>query len=91
VDRNYAAHAREQMKMREQGRPWEIGKAFDLSAPVGVVGPLAAMGELKDGEIVLEVDGEVRQKSNIRNLIWSVSEVIANLLTLFALQPGGSR
>lgn len=77
-----------QMKMREQGRPWEIGKAFDFSAPVGVVRPRAAMGELKDGEIVLEVDGEVRQKSNIRNLIWSVSEVIANLSTLFALQPG---
>lgn len=77
-----------QMKMREQGRPWEIGKAFDFSAPVGVVRPRAAMGELKDGEIVLEVDGEVRQKSNLRNLIWSVSEVIANLSTLFALQPG---
>jgi len=77
-----------QMKMREQGRPWEIGKAFDFSAPVGVVHPRSAMGEMTDGEIVLEVDGEVRQKSNIRNLIWSVSEVIANLSTLFALQPG---
>jgi len=48
----------------------------------------AAMGEMTDGEIVLDVDGEVRQKSNIRNLIWSVSEIIANLSTLFALQPG---
>jgi fumarylpyruvate hydrolase len=77
-----------QMKMREQGRPWEIGKAFDFSAPVGVVRSRAAMGEMTDGEIVLDVDGEVRQKSNIRNLIWSVSEIIANLSTLFALQPG---
>ena len=43
---------------------------------------------MTDGAITLEVDGEVRQKSDIRNLIWSVSEVIANLSTLFALQPG---
>ncbi|MGO4396099.1 fumarylacetoacetate hydrolase family protein [Variovorax sp. M-6] len=77
-----------QMKMREQGRPWEIGKAFDFSAPVGVLRPRAAMGEMTAGAITLEVDGEVRQKSDIRNLIWSVSEVIANLSTLFALQPG---
>ncbi len=77
-----------QMKMREQGRPWEIGKAFDLSAPVGVVRPLADAGEITQGAITLEVDGEVRQKSDLRNLIWSVNEIIANLSTLFALQPG---
>ena len=77
-----------QMKMREQGRPWEIGKAFDFSAPVGVLRPRAAMGEMTAGAITLEVDGDVRQKSDIRHLIWSVSEVIANLSTLFALQPG---
>jgi fumarylpyruvate hydrolase len=77
-----------QMKMREQGRPWEIGKSFDLSAPVGVVRPLADAGEITQGAITLEVDGEIRQKSDLRNLIWSVNEVIANLSTLFALQPG---
>ena len=77
-----------QMKMREQGRPWEIGKAFDFSAPVGVLRPRAAIGEMTAGAITLEVDGEMRQKSDIRNLIWSVGEVIANLSTLFALQPG---
>jgi fumarylpyruvate hydrolase len=77
-----------QMKMREQGRPWEIGKSFDLSAPVGVVRPLADAGEITQGAITLEVDGDIRQKSDLRNLIWSVNEVIANLSTLFALQPG---
>jgi fumarylpyruvate hydrolase len=77
-----------QMKMREQGRPWEIGKSFDLSAPVGVVRPLADAGEITAGAITLEVDGEIRQKSDLSNLIWSVNEVIANLSTLFALQPG---
>jgi len=77
-----------QMKMREHGRPWEIGKAFDFSAPVGVVRTRADAGEITSGAITLEVDGEVRQKSDLRNLIWSVSEVLANLSTLFALQPG---
>ena len=77
-----------QMRMREQGRPWEIGKAFDFSAPVGPVRRRADAGEIDSGAITLEVNGETRQKSDIRNLIWSVNEVIANLSTLFALQPG---
>ncbi len=77
-----------QMKMREQGRPWEIGKAFDHSAPIGTVRPIASAGEYTAGAISLDVDGAVRQKSDIRHLIWSVNEVIANLSTLFALQPG---
>ena len=77
-----------QMKMREQGRPWEIGKAFDLSAPIGPVRPIAKAGEYNAGAITLEVDGQLRQKSDITNLIWSVSEIIANLSTLFKLQPG---
>ncbi len=77
-----------QMKMREQGRPWEIGKAFDFSAPIAPMRALADVGEINEGAIVLEVDGEVRQKSDITHLIWSVNEVIANLSTLFTLQPG---
>ncbi|MDN0074330.1 fumarylacetoacetate hydrolase family protein [Crenobacter sp. SG2303] len=77
-----------QMKMREMGRPWEIGKAFDYSAPVSVLHPLAQTGEINSGAIVLTVDGETRQQSDLTHLIWSVSEIIANLSTLFELQPG---
>lgn len=77
-----------QMKMREQGRPWEIGKAFDFSAPVGPIHRLEATGELNQAGISLEVDGQVRQQSDVSHLIWSVSETIANLSTLFTLQPG---
>lgn len=77
-----------QMRMREQGRPWEIGKAFDYSAPVGPVHPITATGAIEQGAISLEVDGKVRQTSDITHLIWSVSETIANLSTLFELQPG---
>ncbi|SMF33102.1 fumarylacetoacetate hydrolase family protein [Pseudogulbenkiania subflava] len=77
-----------QMKMREMGRPWEVGKAFDYSAPIGVLSARDRVGEITRGEIVLTVDGETRQKSDLTHLIWSVSETIANLSTLFELQPG---
>lgn len=77
-----------QMQMREQGRPWEIGKAFDFSAPVGPLRRIEDAGPITQGTIALEVDAKVRQQSDLTHLIWSVDEVIANLSTLFALQPG---
>lgn len=77
-----------QMKMREAGRPWEIGKAFDYSAPIGEITPIAKTGDLNSGEIHLTVNGKTTQKSNITHLIWSVSETIANLSTLFELKEG---
>jgi fumarylpyruvate hydrolase len=77
-----------QMRMREAGRPWEIGKAFDFSAPVGPVHPVTKTGIINSGAISLAVDGTVKQTSDLTHLIWSVPETIANLSTLFELQPG---
>ncbi|MBK1780529.1 fumarylacetoacetate hydrolase family protein [Advenella sp. WQ 585] len=77
-----------QMKMREAGRPWEIGKAFDYSAPIGEITPIAKTGELNNGDIHLTVNGKTTQKSNVTHLIWSVAETIANLSTLFELKEG---
>jgi fumarylpyruvate hydrolase len=77
-----------QIKMREQGRPWEIGKAFDFSGPIGVIQPAAKSGHIANGAISLTVDGTVKQTSDLTHLIWSVPETIANLSTLFELQPG---
>jgi len=77
-----------QMKMREQGRPGEIGKAFDYSAPIGAIRRIENTGVLKEAAISLAVDGETRQTSNVSHLIWSVEETIANLSTLFTLEPG---
>lgn len=77
-----------QMRMREAGRPWEIGKAFDYSAPVGPVHPVARTGIIERGAITLAVDGTIKQNSDLTHLIWSVPETIANLSTLFELQPG---
>jgi fumarylpyruvate hydrolase len=77
-----------QIGMREMGRPWEIGKAFDYAAPIGEVRRAVPGQLITQGGISLAVDGQVKQNSNLTHLIWSVNEVIANLSTLFTLQPG---
>lgn len=77
-----------QMKMREMGRPWEIGKAFDYSAPIGAIHPIAATGELNVADIHLTVDSETRQRSDINHLIWNVAETISKLSELFELKAG---
>jgi len=77
-----------QGEMKKQGRPWCIGKAFEQSAPVGPVHPIARTGRLVKGAITLHVNGELRQKGDLSELIWSVDEIIAHLSTAWLLQPG---
>jgi fumarylpyruvate hydrolase len=77
-----------QAQMKKMGRPWEVGKAFDQSAPIGPIHPASKVGHPKQGALWVQVDGADRQRSDIELLIWSVPEVVANLSTLFELQPG---
>ncbi|MBV2205674.1 MAG: fumarylacetoacetate hydrolase family protein [Pseudomonas sp.] len=77
-----------QMEMRQMGRPWEIGKAFDRSAPIGPLYPGLSLAQVEGSDIWLEVDGEIRQRSEIRKLIWSVPEIVSYLSRFFELQPG---
>lgn len=77
-----------QMKMREMGRPWEIGKAFDNSAPIGPIHRATDVGHISDGAIRLAVNGETRQSSDVSHLIWSVAETVACLSQFFRLEPG---
>lgn len=77
-----------QMKMREMGRPWEIGKAFDASAPLAPLHPVSKTGYLTQAGIWLQVDGADKQRSDINKLIWSVAETISYLSRFFELQPG---
>ena len=77
-----------QLALRDKGRPWELGKAFDQSAPIGPLLPAARIGHPAAGAIWVQVDGADRQRSDITHLIWSVPEVIAHLSTWFELQPG---
>jgi fumarylpyruvate hydrolase len=70
------------------GRPWEVGKAFDASAPCGTVAPAGRIGHPDTGAITLDVDGARRQAGDLAQMIWRVPEVIAHLSGLFALHPG---
>ena len=77
-----------QLRARDKGRPWELGKAFDESAPITPIVPVASIGHPANGAVWVQVDGAERQRSDIAKLIWSVPEVIANLSMFFALRPG---
>ena len=77
-----------QMKAREMGRPWDWGKAFDLSAPLASIRRAGLAGDVARSRIWLSVDGAVKQDANIADLIWDVPEVIAIISSSMALQPG---
>lgn len=77
-----------QMAMREQGRPWDIGKAFDASAPIGPITPAAHVANIEQAAISLHVNDAPRQASTVAHLIWNVAETIAHLSNAWALQPG---
>jgi fumarylpyruvate hydrolase len=72
---------------KKKGLPWDTGKAFDASAPIGTIRP-ASRGHIERGRIWLNVNGETRQQSDISEMIWSVSDIIAELSTLFELRAG---
>jgi fumarylpyruvate hydrolase len=77
-----------QFAARDQGRPWDVSKGFDHSAPVSAIRPAAEMGHLEQGAIWLEVNGEARQRANLSEMIWSVPEIVAELSTYYELRPG---
>ncbi len=77
-----------QGEAKKQGRPWEVGKAFDFSGPIGPVHPRSLVGTLERGAISLHVNGEKKQSSDLAQMIWNVPESIAYLSGLFELQAG---
>ena len=77
-----------QGEMKKQGRPWEIGKAFEQSAPIGPIVPAAKAGDVEKAEISLQVNGTDRQRSNVSKLIWNLGETIEHLSAAWELQPG---
>jgi fumarylpyruvate hydrolase len=77
-----------QGEMKKQGRPWDIGKSYDHSAPVGPITPVAQAGNIAQADIHLQVNGHDRQRSNVSRLIWNISETIEHLSAAWALQPG---
>jgi fumarylpyruvate hydrolase len=76
-----------QAASKKSGLPWDTSKGFDCSAPLTAIRPVS-QGQVSKGRIWLAVNGQLRQESDIAEMIWSVPEVIAELSTLFALEPG---
>jgi fumarylpyruvate hydrolase len=77
-----------QIASRDLKRPWEIGKAFDASAPCGALKPAAEIGHPTKGRIMLKCNGQVRQDGDLAQLIWNVPEVIAKLSEVVELAAG---
>ncbi|WP_280151591.1 fumarylacetoacetate hydrolase family protein [Piscinibacter sp. XHJ-5] len=77
-----------QLEARDKGRPWEFGKSFAHSAPIGPLRRACDIGHPANGAITLTVNGQARQSSDISKLIWSVSECIAYLSAYEELEPG---
>ena len=77
-----------QFAARDLGRPWDFGKSFDESAPLGPIHPAAKTGHPAKGAVTLEVNGELRQQGDLADLIWSVPETISYLSDYYALAPG---
>lgn len=77
-----------QFALRDKGRPWELGKGFDASAPIGALTPAAALPQIGAAAIWLSVNGEERQRSTLAHMTWSVAETIACLSGYFRLAPG---
>jgi fumarylpyruvate hydrolase len=77
-----------QGEMKKQGRPWDIGKGFDQSGPIGPITPAAQAGDVSKAEIWLQVNGKDRQRSDVSKLIWNIGETIEHLSAAWELAPG---
>jgi fumarylpyruvate hydrolase len=77
-----------QGEAKKLGRPWEVGKSFEASAPCGPLVPASQIGHPTKGAIWLDVNGKRRQTGDLSQLIWNVPETIAYLSTLFTLAAG---
>ena len=76
-----------QSESKKKGQPWDTSKAFDASAPIAAIRP-ASLGHVERGRIWLSVNGQMRQQSDVSEMIWSVPHIIAELSTLFELRAG---
>src|ERR687893_712020 len=77
-----------QAEAKKAGRPWDMAKGFDQSAPMSAICPVSAIGHPAKGAVWLRINGETRQEGDLDQQIWKVPETISFLSTLVALRPG---
>ena len=77
-----------QSTAKDRSWPWEAGKVFKHAAPCSEIVPITQIGELNEASITLSVNGEIKQKGNVNQMIWKVPQIISRLSKLFGLYPG---
>ena len=77
-----------QAKAKEGGKPWDVAKGFDHSAPISAIRPIDAVEDWTKGAISLSINGELKQSGDINQMVWKVPEIISYLSGLFALNAG---
>jgi fumarylpyruvate hydrolase len=77
-----------QFAARDKGRPWDLGKNFARSAPLGAIRPVEGHGHATAGAVRLTVNGVVKQEGRIEDMIWSPAEIISHLSRYERLLPG---
>ncbi len=77
-----------QGEQKKAGRPWEIGKAFERSAPIGPIHTVESVGHLDSGRVELKVNDEVKQEGDLNQMIWKVPEMISYLSDYFEMAAG---
>lgn len=77
-----------QAAAKDTGRPWDMAKGFDASAPCTAIRPVSEVGHPAEGRVWLEVNGTLRQEGNLNELIWPIADVIAYLSRFVTLAPG---
>jgi fumarylpyruvate hydrolase len=77
-----------QGQAKDMGRPWDWGKAFDLSAPVSAIHKASELGRVDKGRIWLAVNGKVKQESDLSLMIWPIPDIIAFLSRSMKIMPG---
>ncbi|MCT8267924.1 fumarylacetoacetate hydrolase family protein [Afifella sp. JA880] len=73
---------------KAKGRPWDLGKAFENSAPIAPIMPASDFGAIGEQTLTTRVNGEVRQQARLSDMVWSVPELIAHLSRYYHLEPG---
>jgi fumarylpyruvate hydrolase len=73
---------------KKDGRPWDMSKGFDASAPCSPLQPVSWIGHPREGRIWLEVNGQLKQEGNLNEMIWPVADVISHLSRFVTLAPG---
>ncbi|MBL4581200.1 MAG: fumarylacetoacetate hydrolase family protein [Gammaproteobacteria bacterium] len=73
---------------KSKGRPWDLAKGFDQSAPISAILPASEVAQLSGRQISLKVNDEIRQQASLSEMIWSVPEIISELSKFFELKSG---